>query len=82
MWEASPLEYLERLDLQNQLVPGLNRLEGVIVQANGEMAIVTSQPRFDIVAVGVAEIDAWFAPYGFLFASLLAANQRQRPRLL
>jgi hypothetical protein len=65
LWEASPLEYLERVDLQNQLVPGLNRLEGVIVQANGEMAIVTSQPRFDIVAVGVAEIDAWFAAQGF-----------------
>jgi hypothetical protein len=65
LWEASPLEYLERVDLQNQLVPGLNRLEGVIVQANGEMAIVTSQPRFDIVAVGVAEIDEWFAAQGF-----------------
>jgi hypothetical protein len=27
LWEASPIEYLERLHLQNLLVPGLNRLE-------------------------------------------------------
>lgn len=65
LWEASPVEYLERLHLQNLLVPGLNRLEGVIHQANGELAIVTSQPRFDIVPVSTAEIDAWFATRGF-----------------
>jgi hypothetical protein len=47
------------------LVPGLNRLEGVIHQANGELAIVTSQPRFDIIPVSVSEIDAWFAARGF-----------------
>ncbi|MCU0796612.1 MAG: hypothetical protein MUF31_11835 [Akkermansiaceae bacterium] len=56
LWEASPVEYLERLHLQNLLVPGLNRLEGVIYQANGELAIVTSQPRFDIIPVSVPEI--------------------------
>ena len=66
LWEASPLEYLERLDLQNLLVPGLNRLEGVIVQEDGDMAIVTSQPRFDIVPVSAAEIDVWFASQGFM----------------
>lgn len=65
LWEASPVEYLERLHLQNLLVPGLNRLEGVIHQANGELAIVTSQPRFDIIPVSTAEIDAWFAASGF-----------------
>ena len=65
LWEATPLEYLERLDLLNQLVPGLNVLEGVFVQADGDMAIVTSQPRFDIVLVCGAEIDAWFAAQGF-----------------
>jgi len=65
LWEASPIEYLERLHLQNLLVPGLNRLEGVIHQANGELAIVTSQPRFDIIPVATAEIDAWFADRGF-----------------
>lgn len=65
LWEASPLEYLERLHLQNQLVPGLNSLEGVIVQPDGDMAIVTSQPRFDLVPVTTAEIDAWFASLGF-----------------
>jgi hypothetical protein len=65
LWEASPIEYLQRLHLQNLLVPGLNRLEGVIHQANGELAIVTSQPRFDIIPVSVSEIDAWFAARGF-----------------
>jgi len=65
LWEASPLEYLERLHLQNQLVPALNRLEGVMNLPDGGIAIVTSQPRFDIVAVTTAEIDAWFAGQGF-----------------
>lgn len=64
LWEASPIEYLERLMLQNELVPGLNRLEGVIDQGD-DLAIVTSQPRFDIVPVTLAEIDAWFAALGF-----------------
>lgn len=66
LWEATPIEYLERLRIQNLLVPGLNRLEGVIHQANGELAIVTSQPRFEIVALRVPEIDAWFAALGFV----------------
>jgi len=65
LWEATPIEYLERLYLQNQLVPGLNRLEGIIHQSNGDLAIVTSQPRFEIVPVTVLEIDAWFASLGF-----------------
>lgn len=64
LWEASPLEYLERLHLHNQLVPGLNQLEGIIVQP-GEVIIVTSQPRFDIVPVTSDEIDSWFASLGF-----------------
>jgi len=65
LWEATPLEYFERLDLHNQLVPGLNALEGIFVQADGDLAIVTSQPRFDIVPVSEAEIDDWFAAQGF-----------------
>lgn len=66
LWEASPMEYLERLHLQNLLVPGLNTLEGLIVQADGDMAIVTSQPRFDIVPVSTREIDEWFSSLGFV----------------
>jgi Serine/Threonine/Tyrosine Kinase found in polyvalent proteins len=65
LWEASPVEYLERLHLQNLLVPGLNRLEGIIHQSNGDLAIVTSQPRFEIIPVSVPEIDAWFTALGF-----------------
>jgi hypothetical protein len=42
LWEATPAEYLERLSLQNLLVPGLNRLEGIIHQSNNDLAIVTS----------------------------------------
>jgi len=66
LWEVSPIEYLEHLHLQNQLVPGLNLLEGVIFQADGDLAIVTSQPRFELVPVTTAEIDAWFASLGFV----------------
>ena len=65
LWEATPLEYLERLDLHNLLVPDLNFLEGIIAQEDGDLAIVTSQPRFDIVPVTSAEIDVWFAAQGF-----------------
>jgi hypothetical protein len=65
LWEATPLEYLERLHLHNLLVPGLNSLEGILTQADSDLAIVTSQPRFDIVPVSDAEIDAWFAAQGF-----------------
>ncbi|MGN6553674.1 MAG: hypothetical protein ACTHLW_08125 [Verrucomicrobiota bacterium] len=65
LWEATPVEYLERLALHNQLVPEINRLEGVLDQPDGDMAVVTSQPRFDIVPVTESEIDAWFAGLGF-----------------
>jgi hypothetical protein len=65
LWEATPLEYLERLDLHNQLVPDLNHLEGIFTQGDGDLAVVTSQPRFDIVPVSEAEIDDWFAAQGF-----------------
>jgi hypothetical protein len=64
LWEATPLEYLERLHLQNQLVPGLNHLEGILDQGD-DLAVVTSQPRFDLVPVNQPEIDAWFARLGF-----------------
>ncbi len=66
LWEASPLEYLERLHLQNLLVPGLNAFEGLLAQAGDDMAIVTSQPRFDIVPVSTEEIDAWIASLGLV----------------
>ncbi|MCP5545688.1 MAG: hypothetical protein H7A49_17475 [Akkermansiaceae bacterium] len=60
------MEYLERLRLQNLLVPGINQLEGVIAHnEGGGIAIVTSQPRFEIVAVRTVEIDLWFAHLGF-----------------
>lgn len=64
LWEATPLEYLERLHLQNQLVPGLNHLEGILDQGD-DLAVVTSQPRFDLVPVTQPEIDVWFARLGF-----------------
>ncbi len=64
LWEASPVEYLQRLLLHNQLMPGLNQFEGLILQSD-ELIIVSSQPRFDIVPVTIAEIDSWFAALGF-----------------
>ncbi len=66
LWEATPLEYLERMCLQNLLVPGLNVLEGVIVQADGKMAIVTSQPGFDTIPAKTGEIDRWFEEQGLI----------------
>jgi hypothetical protein len=65
LWEATPMEYLERVHLQNILAPGLNVFGGVVVQNDHEMAIVTSQPRFDLVPVTTPGIDAWFASLGF-----------------
>lgn len=64
LWEATPIQYLERLRLHNVLVPELNRLEGIIVQP-GDLTIVTSQPRFDIVPVTQDEIDDWFESFDF-----------------
>lgn len=64
LWEATPYEYLERLRLMNELVPGLNRLEGLLVQ-EGDLAIVTSQPAFEINPVPAHDIDAWFSGLGF-----------------
>jgi hypothetical protein len=68
LWEATPLEYLERLALHNLLVPGINTLEGIILQQDADLCVVTSQPLFEISAstiVTVPEIDAWFAQQGF-----------------
>lgn len=64
LWEATPYHYLQRLHLQNQLIPELNRLEGIILH-NAELSIVISQPRFDILPVTEQEIDAWFLAQGF-----------------
>jgi hypothetical protein len=64
LWEATPFHYLLRLHLQNQLIPELNRLEGIILH-NAELSIVISQPRFDIIPVTEQEIDAWFLAQGF-----------------
>ncbi len=64
LWEATPMEYLVRLLLQNELVPGLNRLEGIINQGD-DMAIVSSQPRFELEQVSQTEIDEWFAAMDF-----------------
>lgn len=65
LWEASPYLYLERLLLQNTyLTPGLNRLEGMVFQ-DGDVAILTSQPRFQLNSVTQAEIDEWFVSLGF-----------------
>lgn len=64
LWEASPYQYLERLRLQNLITPGLNRLEGIVVQ-DDELAICISQPRLDLIAVTQDEIDDWFDSLGF-----------------
>ncbi|MGD1980110.1 MAG: hypothetical protein PVJ98_12005 [Akkermansiaceae bacterium] len=64
LWEATPWQYLERLRLQNLITPGLNRLEGIVVQEN-DLAICISQPRLEIIPVTQTEIDDWFSSLGF-----------------
>ena len=64
LWDATPYHYLQRLHLQNLRFPGLNNFEGIIIH-NGELSMVISQPRFDIIAVSEDEIDAWFDSIGF-----------------
>lgn len=64
LWEAWPCQYLERLRLQNLITPGLNRLEGVVVQED-DLAIFISQLRLELLAVSQEEIDEWFVSLGF-----------------
>lgn len=75
LWEATPLQYLERLRLQNLLVPGLVRLEGVL-DLGAELAIVTSQIRFNLIPVTTQEIDDWFHIQGF---TRIASSSYYRP---
>lgn len=79
LWEASPFEYLERLRLQNLLTPGLNRLEGIVVQED-DLAICISQPRLDLIAVTQPEIDDWFVSQGFSIVTS-AAYYREEDNL-
>lgn len=65
LWEATPWQYLERLRLQNLITPGLNRLEGIVIQEN-DLAMCISQPRLEIIPVTQTEIDDWFSSLGFL----------------
>jgi hypothetical protein len=76
LWEALPYQYLERLRLQNQLVPGLNCLEGIIVQQD-ELSIIISQERFDINPVTQDEITQWFAALGFTKITTAAYYRRE-----
>ncbi|MDB2673660.1 hypothetical protein N9Y81_01765 [Akkermansiaceae bacterium] len=64
LWEASPIDYLERLHLQNLFTLDLNRLEGLVFDSE-ELSILTSQPRFEINPVSQEEIDEWFISLGF-----------------
>ena len=69
LWEATPLEYLERLRIQNTLVPGLNSLEGIVLTTPYNLSIITSQPvlrnQIPKPTSPPTEIDAYFAAQGF-----------------
>jgi hypothetical protein len=66
LWEATPMQYLERLELHNLLLPGFNDLLGVVSINTAEVAIVTAQPKLrNEMAVSQSEIDAWFGSQGF-----------------
>ncbi len=63
---ATPLEYLERLLLQNSLFGDRIKLEGIAVEG-GKTVVLTSQPNIEGDAVSDAEMTAfmtklWFAP--------------------
>lgn len=63
---ATPLEYLERLLLQNSLFGDHLRLEGVASES-GKTVLLTSQPNIADEAVSDSEMSAfmaklWFAP--------------------
>ncbi|MFP4493622.1 MAG: hypothetical protein ACLFRP_07015 [Puniceicoccaceae bacterium] len=64
LWQATPYEYLERLRLQNLLVPDIVRLEGAVMDGD-QLAVVTSQPQLEISAVDQKTIDEWFVGRGF-----------------
>ncbi|MEO0414110.1 MAG: hypothetical protein AAF226_04045 [Verrucomicrobiota bacterium] len=77
LWEASPYQYLERLRLQNLITPGLNQLEGIVVQGDEDLAICISQPRLEILAVTQEEIDEWFVSLGFQVVTSAAYYRRE-----
>lgn len=79
LWEATPIQYLERLRLQNLITPGIIRLEGILA-ADDDLAICISQPRLDLIAVTQAEIDAWFVAQGFQIVTS-AAYYREEDNL-
>ena len=76
LWEASPYQYLERLRLQNLISPGLNRLEGIVVQED-DLAICISQPRLDLISVTRDRIDDWFVSLGFEIVTTAAYYRRE-----
>ena len=80
LWEATPLEYLERLRLQNLLVPKLNSFEGIALTSPTALSIITSQPLFEKIPVTTDEIDAYFAAQGFTKITT-AAYYRQEDNL-
>ena len=52
------MEYLERLRLQNLLVPGINQLEGVIAHnEGGGIAIVTTHQEVAMIGANTRTIE-------------------------
>ncbi len=60
---ATPLEYLRRLMLHNELVEAMNRLEGFIRHGD-DLAVVTSQQFIPGRNATVGEIERYFHRYG------------------
>jgi len=61
---ATPAEYLDRLDLQNQIFNDDIRLERVVLK-NGKPIIVTSQPAIKGIAPTQAALDELMAGKGY-----------------
>jgi len=66
---ATPGEYLERLQLQNQIFNARIRLRGVVDQGDGKISIVTDQPWVEGPDAPVSKID-WFIVYDLEFERL------------
>lgn len=61
---ATPLEYLERLNWQNELFGDSNRVMGVAKYPQG-VSVLTSQPFYKGDRTPQSSIDAWFAARGW-----------------
>jgi len=72
LWDATPIDYSERLHLQNELTPRLNRLERFVFDGDGPPSL-PQKTRFEINSVSRQKIDE-----GMLFVSSQKVTTAER----